>query len=240
MLAALRATRRLQSHGMVRHLVQHSQWPPRLNVDLLSVREVRLISETGEDCGVMASREALSEARDAGRDLLEVNRWSDPPVVRVVDYQELQTNRAKKMYDARKQKKESRKMQRREGSLKQLRLSPATDTHDMQIKMRQATEFLCDGYRVRVYMQFRRGQGRLQEDAKAALVAAAEQLQDFGKVQGIPPGGEIADLFREEKDEDEDEEPMGPVKKKPLEVLLQPLSRKKREELNEAETEAEK
>lgn len=238
MLAALRATRRLQNHGMLRHLAQHTQWPPRLNVDLLSIREVRLISEAGDDCGVMASREALSEAREAGRDLMEVNRWSDPPVVRVVDYQELNTNRAKKMYDARKQKKESQKMQRREGSLKQVRLSPATDTHDMQNKMRQAKEFLCDGYRLRVYMQFRKGQGRLQEDAKAALVAVAEQLQEFGKVQGIPPGGEIADLFRQ-KDEGEDEEPVGPVKRKPLEVLLQPLSRKKREELNKAEAEAE-
>lgn len=129
-------------------------------------------------------------------------------------------------------------MERKEGALKQLRLSPATDTHDMQIKMRRAREFLCEGYRVRVYMQFRRGQGRLQEDAKKALVAAAEQLQEVGNVSGVSAGKTIADLFKVEKSEDEDEEGEI-VKKKPLEILIQPLSRKKREEVNRAGSEAE-
>ncbi|CDF33794.1 Translation initiation factor IF3, mitochondrial [Chondrus crispus] len=237
MLCVIRALRRVQaSPAVLRHLAQQSSGPARLNGDLLRLHDVRLISEAGEDRGVMPSRKALSEARGLGRDLMEVNGHAKPPVVRIVDYTALQSARAKKSYDARKRGKENRKMERKEGALKQVRLSPSTDTHDMQIKMRRAREFLCDGYRVRVYMQFRRGQGRLQEDAKAALVAAAERLEEVGTVMGVPQGKEVADMFKVEK---EDEEAMGvTVKKKPLEILIQPLSRKKRELLNKAGVEA--
>lgn len=209
---------------------QHSQVSgkaPLLNNALKGLGQVRLVSENGQDCGVMPVAQALNRAREFGVDLMQVGR-GETPVVKLVNYAAIETARRKSTYDKRKQNKETRMLDRREGILKQVRLSPAMDRNDMQVKMRQATEFLKAGYRIKVFMQFRKGHGRLEEDAKAALVAAAEKLQEVGLVQGLEKDRGLQDLFAVKKVEEEKE---GIVKKKPLEFFMRPLPRKQREQL---------
>lgn len=207
-----------------------SDAPQRLiNDDLFRLDRVRLISADGVDCGIMSGRDAVQKARQKGLDVMKVGGGASGVIVRLVDFEAYEEARRKKAYQTRKLRRESRKLEKREGVLKQIRLSPSTDTHDMRIKMRQAKEFLMSGYRVRVYMQFRRGQGRLNANAKLALVRAAEDLQEFGKVQGLADGGGIPDLFKEEEGTNETGEP---VKKKPLQFWIQPLPRKMREQIS--------
>lgn len=224
--------RQLGTRLFPRHLAQRTDPPPLLNDAVARLRRVRLISETGEDWGEMPARAALERARAAGRDLMQVSATNQgPAVVRMVDYAAWHAARQKRAYDARKRKKESKKLDRREAVVKQVRLSPVIDANDVAIKMRQAKEFLMAGYRVRVYMQFRKGQGKFEENAKLALVKAAEDLQEFGRIQGIPKEGSTQDLFRKEQKEEEDGEVLeGPVKKKPLEVFIFPMPRKQREQ----------
>lgn len=226
MLFAAGVGRRLFGQVWQRQHSQVSSKAPLLNDALKDLGQVRLISENGQDCGVMPVADALNRAKEFGLDLIQVGK-AETSVVKLVNYAAMETARRKSAYDKRKKNKETRMLDRREGMLKQVRLSPATDRNDMQVKMRQAKEFLKAGYRIKVFMQFKRGQGRLKEDAKAALVAAAERLQEVGLVQGLEKGKGLQDLFAEDKDEDEE----GVVKKKPLEFFMRPLPRKQREKL---------
>lgn len=219
------ASRRFHGQRWTRNYAQGSRNAPPLNDALRHLGKVRLISENGQDCGIMGVRDALLRARALNLDLMQVSK-AGTAVVRMVDYSAMESARRRSQYEARKQNKEARLLNRRERILKQVRLSPSTDKNDMRIKMRQAREFLKTGHQVKIYMQFRRGQGRLQENAKVALMAAAEELQEVGVVQGLPKDKGLKDLFREEKKEEEGEE-VG-AKKKPLEVLLRPLPRKER------------
>lgn len=207
----------------MRSLASGSQ-NPLLNQEIRAVPKVRLISEKGDDLGIMSGAEALRHAMAANKDVMQVSQ-SETPVVRVLDYATHEEAKKKKDYERRKARKESARKQKKETMMKQVRLSPSTDTNDMMIKMRKARDFLMDGYRVKVYMQFRRGQGRLSENAKKALVNAAEHLSTFGNVQGVPSGG-LKDLFKPKQDEEVEE-----TGHRPLIVMIQPFARKAREQM---------
>lgn len=218
--------RRVGHHIWHRHYSQTIRNTPLLNKSLKHLGKVRLISEDGKDCGIMNISEALRRSERAKLDLMQVSA-SEISVVKLVNYAELDTARKKNAYDARKRKKETKLMDRREGILKQVRLSPATDENDRNIKLRRAREFLEGGYRIRIYMQFRRGHERLAENAKMALCGVAEELKEVGIVQGLKKEQQIMDLFKEKQPKIEDGVP---VKKKPLEVFMRPLPRKLREQ----------
>jgi translation initiation factor IF-3 len=159
---------------------------PQLNEAVARLPRVRLISEDGADRGEMSGRSAVAAAQAAGRDVLLVQ--SAPKggacVVRLVDYAAVEEAARRKAYAARKKKREVSREDRKSGTMKQVRLSPSTGDRDFEMKMRQARKFLLEGYRVRVFMMFRRGQGRLHEDAKQALSQAAALLTDFGVLAG--------------------------------------------------------
>lgn len=207
----------------LRRLFSSKQQQPLSNEAIRSFPRVRLISQDGRDCGIMSGREAFNQAKTTNMDLLLVAQ-SETPVVRVADYAAYDQGQKKKNYERRKAKKEKDRLNRKETILKQLRLSPSTDTHDLSVKIRQARHFLTDGHRVKMYMQFRRGQGRLQDVAKSTLIGAAEQLADYGTVQALPAAG-LADIFKLTREQEEQ------GIKPPLQILMRPLSRKAREQL---------
>lgn len=213
------------------------------NDQICSVSSVRLISESGKDCGVMTGQEAYHQAQEAGKDIIQVGRETvsedksktrAPMIVRMIDLVTHEQERRRKEYELRKARKGNKMIERKEAMLKQIRLSPAIDTNDRLIKMRKVKEFLRMGHRVKVYMQFRRGQGRLHENAKLALISAAEELEDLGKIQGVPQDGEIADLFKKKKEDEDDDQPQQKTKPQ-LHFFVQPLPRKVREQLKEGE-----
>lgn len=218
--------RRLFGQVWQRPYAQLSHKVPLINDALKDLGQVRLISENGKDCGLMAVTDAINRAKQAGLDLIQVGK-AESVVVKLVDYTAMETARRKSFYDKRKKGKESKIMERREGILKQVRLSPAIDRNDMQVKMRQAREFLKAGYRIKIFMRFKRGQGGLKEHAKAALMAAAEELQNVGLVQGLEKCKGLPELFA---DNDAEQNKEGVVRKKPLEFFMRPLPRKQREQ----------
>jgi translation initiation factor IF-3 len=108
---------------------------------------VRLIDEDGQMIGVMTSGQALSMARERGLDLVEVSPMATPPVCKLMDYGRFKYEQSKKENEARKHQKVS--------ELKEIRLSPRTDDHDLSVKVRKIEEFLGEGDKVKVGVRFR-------------------------------------------------------------------------------------
>jgi len=111
--------------------------------------QVRLIGSDGENLGVVSTKDALFKARREGLDLVAINQQSDPMVVKVLDL-------GKYLYDLKREQKERAKRSRESVILlKEVQLRPVTDTHDIEIKARNARGFLADGDKVKLVIKFR-------------------------------------------------------------------------------------
>ena len=117
----------------------------RIN-EQIRVREVRLIRDDG-DQRVLSTAEALALARDAGLDLVEVAPQASPPVVKILDYGKFKFENEKKVRDSRKKQKQLK--------LKEIRMQPKIDDHDLDFKSKHVREFLAEGNKVKVTIRFR-------------------------------------------------------------------------------------
>ncbi|GEM_PF-16736 len=113
----------------------------------IRAREVRLIDEDGQMIGVMSSGQALNLARERNLDLVEVSPMANPPVCKLMDYGRFKYEQAKKENEARKHQKTT--------ELKEIRMRPRTDEHDLGVKVRKIEEFLGEGDKVKVGVIFR-------------------------------------------------------------------------------------
>lgn len=149
----------------------------RINADIIA-REIRVIGEDGEQLGVMAPREALVLADEAGLDLVEISPTAVPPVCKILDYGKYRYEQQKKEAEARKKQKTI--------DIKEIKLRPAIGDHDFEIKMRNAREFLADGDKVKITMRFRGREQQHQHLAYAVLNKVKEQLGDVMKIEQEP------------------------------------------------------
>lgn len=111
----------------------------------IRAREVRVIGSGGEQLGVMAPEEAIRRAEEEGLDLVEVAPNSAPPVCRIMDY-------GRYKYE---QKKKATKSKGHAATLKEVKLRPRTDQHDLDFKLKNARRFLLEGDKVKVTVAFR-------------------------------------------------------------------------------------
>ena len=118
----------------------------RIN-EQIRVREVRLIQDGGERQGIMATLDALQLAREAGLDLVEVAPQAVPPVVKILDYGKFKFENEKRIRDSKKKQKLLK--------LKEIRMQPKIDDHDLDFKSKHVREFLADGNKVKVTIRFR-------------------------------------------------------------------------------------
>ena len=110
-------------------------------------KEVRLVSETGEQLGIMSAREALERAEEQNLDLVKISPTANPPVCKLMDY-------GKYKFEQTKREKEARKNQH-VVEIKEVRMSPSIDVNDFNVKLRNAQKFLAEGNRVKVTVRFR-------------------------------------------------------------------------------------
>ena len=118
----------------------------RIN-EQIRVREVRLIRDEGEQQGIMTTLEALGIARELGLDLVEVAPQAVPPVVKILDYGKFKFENEKKVRDSKKKQKLLK--------LKEIRMQPKIDEHDLDFKSKHVKEFLAEGNKVKVTVRFR-------------------------------------------------------------------------------------
>jgi translation initiation factor IF-3 len=144
----------------------------------IRAREVRLIDENGEMVGVMAPTRALEIARERDLDLVEISPNAIPPVCKLMDYGRFKYEQAKKENEARKNQKTI--------TLKEIRLSPRTDEHDVDVKTRKIQEFLAEGDRVRVSVKFRGAEMRHPDIGRKLLDGIAEVLKGTVVIERSP------------------------------------------------------
>lgn len=144
----------------------------------IRAREVRLIDEDGQMVGVMPSGQALSLARERGLDLVEVSPMASPPVCKLMDYGRFKYEQSKKENEARKHQKIS--------ELKEIRLSPRTDDHDLDVKGRKIEEFLGEGDKVKVGVRFRGRELAHPEIGRRLLDKILEGLKGIAVVERPP------------------------------------------------------
>ena len=138
-------------------------------------REVRLISESGEQLGIMSARDAYKRAQEAGLDLVKIAPTAKPPVCKIIDY-------GKYRFEQAKREKEARKNQR-VVEIKEIRLSLNIDTHDFETKKNHAVRFLSEGNKVKVSIRFRGREMGHPELGADIMKRFAETLADVANVE---------------------------------------------------------
>jgi translation initiation factor IF-3 len=139
---------------------------------------VRLIDENSEQLGVVPTIEALRIAREKNLDLVEVAPMAAPPVCRLMDYGRFKYEQAKRENEARKNQKTT--------DLKEIRLSPRTDDHDLNVKIRKIEEFLGDGDKVKVSVRLRGRENAHPELGRQLLDKIIEALKHAAVVERPP------------------------------------------------------
>ncbi|HTG84711.1 MAG TPA: translation initiation factor IF-3 [Gemmatimonadales bacterium] len=142
---------------------------------MIRISPVRVITNTGEQLGVLPIEEALAAAQERGLDLVEVAPMARPPVVKIMDYGKYKFEEAKA---ARAAKKKQHVIQ-----IKEVKYRPGIDDHDFDFKTRHAREFLTEGNKVKVTMMFRGRQIAHLEFGKAVIDRVATSLADIGKIE---------------------------------------------------------
>ncbi len=132
-----------------------------------------VISETGEQIGIIPTREALARAISVGLDLVEVAPKENPPVCKIMDYGKWKYQQQKKLHQTKK-KQHAHEM-------KELRIRPKTDQHDLQIKINKARAFLEEGHKVQFTMMFRGRERQHPDIAKDIFNGITEQLADISQ-----------------------------------------------------------
>ncbi len=150
---------------------------PRTN-EQITASEVRVISSTGKQLGIISIREALIHAEDEGFDLVEVSPDANPPVCKIIDYGKLK-------YREQKSRKESKKKQKTI-EVKEIKIRPGIDKHDYQVKIKALSKFIAGGNKVKVSMRFKGREIEHQHIGKEVLKKLTEEVAEYAKVEVEP------------------------------------------------------
>jgi translation initiation factor IF-3 len=139
---------------------------------------IRVIGPDGDMLGVISNREALRIAQEHGMDLVEVNPKAEPPVCKIMDY-------GKFKYEEKKKASEAKRKQTTV-ELKEIKLRPKTDDHDLNFKLRAARRFVESGNKVKFVVRFRGREIAHPECAQVQLVWLLEHLMDIANADSRP------------------------------------------------------
>ena len=159
----------------------------RLRINLqIRAGKVRLIGEQGEQLGVVPSSQALQIAREHELDLVEVAPTASPPVCKIIDYGKYKYEQAKKERKAKKGQKV--------GLLREVRLRPKIEEHDLQGKIKITRKLLGEGNKVKVRVRFRGRERIYPEMGMKVLQKLTESLKDVAMVSNWS-SGEVGNMF---------------------------------------------
>jgi translation initiation factor IF-3 len=142
------------------------------------VPEVRVVAEDGSNLGVLSTEQALRRAQEVGLDLVEVNPKASPPVCKILDF-------GKYKYEEKKRAREAKRKQT-VVEVKEIKLRPKTDDHDLETKVRAARKFLEAGNKVKIVCRFRGREITHPERARMQLDFLVSKLEDLANVEQRP------------------------------------------------------
>ncbi|PKM52167.1 MAG: translation initiation factor IF-3 [Firmicutes bacterium HGW-Firmicutes-7] len=141
-------------------------------------REVRLIDEDGNQLGIVSAKDAQKLAREKNLDLVKISPKAIPPVCKIIDYGKFRYEQAKKEKEARKKQNII--------TLKEVRLSPNIEEHDINTKKKQAEKFLGNGDKVKVSVRFRGREMAHTGVGRKILLEFAKGLEEISDIEKPP------------------------------------------------------
>ncbi len=144
----------------------------------IRAREVRVIGSDGEQVGILPVEEALRLAEDQDLDLVEISPTATPPVCKIMDY-------GKYKYELTKKKQDSRKKQKNV-QIKEIKVRPKTDDHDLMTKARHIQKFIEKNDKVKITLVFRGREIILKEQAGVVLEKIMELTEEYAVVEQPP------------------------------------------------------
>ena len=143
----------------------------------IKAAQVRLIEE-GKQLGIVTLKEALAIAAKAGLDLVEIAPNATPPVCRIMDYGKYRYQQSKKLQDARKSQTTIQ--------VKEIRLRPKTEEHDLDVKIKHIKKFLQQNDKVKITMMFRGREIAYTDLGRKIMETVRDSLTDVGVVEMQP------------------------------------------------------
>jgi translation initiation factor IF-3 len=150
---------------------------PRVNREITSA-SIRLVDQNGNMVGVVSVNEGISLAERAGLDLVEISPTASPPVCKILDYGKYRYEIQKKAHEAKKKQKVV--------VIKEIKLRPMIDKHDLEIKMRNTLSFLEEGDKVRITLRFRGREMDHSEIGMKVINQVQAALVDHAKIEQAP------------------------------------------------------
>jgi translation initiation factor IF-3 len=156
-----------------------AQRQPQVRVNYrIRVPEVRVIGSDGTQLGIMTSQEAIRKAQEEAMDLVEVNPKADPPVCKIMDF-------GKFKYEEKKRANEARKKQN-VVEIKEVKVRPKTDEHDLDTKVRHIKRFLEEGNKAKLTVRFRGREITHPEKGREVLDEIVQALEGLVVVESNP------------------------------------------------------
>ncbi|MCL4801173.1 MAG: translation initiation factor IF-3 [Burkholderiales bacterium] len=149
----------------------------RINGEI-TVAEVRLVGDDGEQLGIVPVRDALRMAEEKEVDLVEIAPLATPPVCKLMDYGKFKYREQKKAHEA--------KLKQKQIQVKEVKFRPRTDEGDYQIKLRNLIRFLEEGDKTKVTLRFRGREMAHQEFGVRLLERVRDDLEPYGTVEQWP------------------------------------------------------
>ena len=144
----------------------------------IRAKEVRVIDPEGKQIGILPLVEALRAAANADLDLVEVSPKSEPPVCRIMDFGKFKYQQSKKAHDAKKKQAVIH--------LKEVKLRPKTEEHDLGFKLRHIERFLKEGDKTKVTIVFRGREIAHPDLGRQMMERVAEQAKEWGRIEQPP------------------------------------------------------
>ncbi len=139
---------------------------------------MRVIDPEGNQLGIISLEEALAKASDFGLDLVEVSPKTDPPVCKIMDYGKYKYLQSKKVHEAKKKQAG--------GHLKEVKMRPKTEEHDLQVKLRNVERFLKDGYKTKISIVFRGRELAHKDLGDRMMERIIEETKEWGIAEHPP------------------------------------------------------
>ncbi|HIJ94689.1 MAG TPA: translation initiation factor IF-3 [Desulfuromonadales bacterium] len=152
---------------------------PTVNINqAIRVSEVRVIGASGEALGVIPISQALELAEQQQLDLVEVSPTATPPVCRIMDYGKFKYQQSKKLQEAKKKQVHV--------LLKEIKLRPKTDAHDLEFKINNVKRFLEEGNKAKITLVFRGREITHMDVGRAVMDKVVHELQEVAVIENQP------------------------------------------------------
>jgi translation initiation factor IF-3 len=141
-------------------------------------KEVRVIDENGEQLGILPTRQALTMAEERELDLVKIAPQAKPPVCKFMDYGRFRFEQSKRDKEARKNQKVI--------EIKEIRLSPTIEDHDVDVRVKNAIKFLQEGSKLKCSIRFRGRMVTHSEIGVQVMTDFYERIKDYAVIDRRP------------------------------------------------------